>query len=665
MKQVYFFLFAMLVGTFASAQELMPVQAAKEKLSFKKASITPAQIDRDAFWSNDCNVDNCSTDWVFDNGSDIAGSPWYEIDINFECSTDGPSGPYNQWAGGTGDGSAAGSMNSTTSANGTLMIDSDLFGADANYDAAWIENSWVQTANPIDCSSEQYVSISIETRYRCWDNGASDDSEKCLIEISRDGTTWPDIATFSEAEGTVDYGDGPIQSRWEVFTGFGTGDQSDNPSIKEFDITSAAGGQETVYIRFRWSGTWGYSWEIDDIQLYQTPENDTRIDNYLSYTDYERTLNYEYGAWAQSQIPDNLQAAAKVYNVGFAEQTGVTLELDVNGAANGSDAITLQNQQNDTLSVLYQPAGLGEVNLSYTLFADVEDENPGNNTAQQSFTVTDYSFGRDDGFINYASPAGDEEGTIDYIALSLYDIVADVEIYGIDVAIMEGSEEYSPVTVHLFDGLDSDFLVSQYGGILVSSDEVDLNANFLNTPGEEIQNWYRFIFDEPYSAAPGDFIGAGFEHYGGSNVQYGESKYTQDQTAFVFGPFGSGTYDWYYTNDVPMIRLNLDPNSTATPPVDPQSNVSEVITNTSFQLYPSYPNPTNGVTNVKYSLDFASKVTFEMRDITGKVVYSIDMGTQAAGMNKIAVNAIDFAAGAYTYTITVNGERATDRLLVK
>ena len=51
--------------------------------------------------------------------------------------------------------------------------------------------------------------------------------------------------------------------------------------LAEFDITSAAGGQETVYVRFRWSGTWGYSWEIDDIQVYATPENDVRIDNYI------------------------------------------------------------------------------------------------------------------------------------------------------------------------------------------------------------------------------------------------------------------------------------------------------------------------------------------------------------------------------------------------
>ena len=217
------------------------------------------------------------------------------------------------------------------------------------------------------------------------------------------------------------------------------------------------------------------------------------------------------------------------------------------------------------------------MNLAYALSADLEDENPGNNSAEDTFTVTDLSFGRDNGFINYATPS---DGTLDYIALSLYDIVEDVEIYGIDVAIIEGSEQYSPVTVHLYDGLDADFLGSQYGGLVVSSDEVDLNTNFLNAPGEDVTKLVPLHFEEPYSAAAGDWIGAGFEHYGGSNVQYGESKYTQDQTAFVYGPFGSGgTYDWYYSNEVFMVRLNLDPNVT--------ENVNEVASTQGFEMFPS------------------------------------------------------------------------------
>ena len=141
-------------------------------------------------------------------------------------------------------------------------------------------------------------------------------------------------------------------------------------------------------------------------------------------------------------------------------------------------------------------------------------------------------------------------------------------------------------------------------------------------------------------------------------MQIGESKYTQDQTAFVYGPFGAGsTYDWYYSNEVPMVRLNLDPNVT--------ENVNELANTQGFQMFPSYPNPTNAISTIKLNLDLASDVQFEIRDITGKVVFSQDMGTTAPGMNSIIVDASTYAAGSYTYTLTVNGERATDRLLIK
>ena len=657
MKQLYIFLAAMLVGTFATAQGLLPAQAVKDGLSFKKASDAPTQIDRDAFWSHDCNADNCS-DWVFDNGSDVEGAAWYEVEINFGCATAGPSGPYNQWAGGSGDGSAASSMNSTTSDNGTLMVDSDLFGQDANYDANWVENCWVQTASPIDCSDEPFVSISLETRYRCWDNGSSDDSEKCLIEISRDGVNWPDISTFSLEDGTVDYGEGQVQSRWEVFEGYGTGDQSDNPTIAEFDITEAAGGQETVWIRFRWAGTWGYSWEIDDIQVYATPANDTRIDNYASYTNYGQTYVYEYGAWPQSQIPSNLEAGAKVYNAGYEAQTGVHIELDHNGTVDMSSSIDLEYQAHDTLTVPYQPTGLGNVEITYNLLADAEDENPSNNTITQGFEITEYSWGRDNGFITAAFPG---DGTDDFIAVAGYDIESDVTIYAIDVAIINGYEEGTAGIAYLYDVEDPDYLsdaTPSSGGVLVQSDEVDLVGGNGNEAGEEIATWYTLLLEEPYEASAGDYLAAGFESYGGANLQIGEAQFTYDQTAYVYGPFGSASaYGWYYTNEVPMVRFNLDPNA--------EAGVADLGNTQGFEMYHSFPNPTNAITTIQFNLDNASDVTFDMRDITGKVVYSLDLGTQSPGINSITVDASEFAAGAYIYTLTVNGERATDRLLVK
>ena len=655
MKQFYTAAFAVLLTTAVTAQGLLPMANKTANQRRLEAFNTPTEVERDVIWSHDCNVDSCSS-WVFDNGSPIAGSPWEDIDLNFECTVEGPAGPYNQWAGGTGDGSAASPMNSTSADNGLLIVDSDLFGADANYDAAWIENSWVQTADPIDCSSLEFVSISMETRYRCWDNGASDDSEKCLIEVSRDGVNWPSIETFAEIDGTVDYGDGElVASRWEVFPGFETSDGTDNPSLVEFDITTAAGGQEQIWVRFRWSGTWGYSWEIDDIQIYQTPANDLRIDNYTSYTDYFTTGVYEAGVFAAGQLSE-LQAAAKVYNVGYLDQEGSTLALGVNGSEVGaSDPITISYQTDDTLRVVYDMSEVGTYDLTYTVSATAEDENPGNNTASQSFEVSNLHYGRDNGTMVAAFPG---EGTDDFIALAPYDIFEDVTVYAIDVAIVAGSEDGTPVIAHLFDGADENYITEQYGGLIVSTSELDLAAQYSNDGTEDDVLWYTLVLEEPTTLPAGSVIGAGFEHYGGSSVQIWESQYTYDNTAFVYGPFGSGSaYDWYYTNETPMVRLNLNPDATNT------VSVKEVAT-ANFQLYPLAPNPANASTRLQYRLDQNSDVALEVRDITGKLVTRINRGTQAVGYHSITLDVEEYNAGVYMTTLVVNGARATERLLV-
>ena len=655
MKQFYTAAFAVLLTTAVTAQGLLPMANKTANQRRLEAFNTPTEVERDVIWSHDCNVDSCSS-WVFDNGSPIAGSPWEDIDLNFECTVEGPAGPYNQWAGGTGDGSAASPMNSTTANNGLLIVDSDLFGADANYDAAWIENSWVQTADPIDCSSLEFVSISMETRYRCWDNGTSDDSEKCLIEVSRDGVNWPSIETFAEIDGTVDYGDGElVASRWEVFPGFETSDGTDNPSLVEFDITTAAGGQEQIWVRFRWSGTWGYSWEIDDIQIYQTPANDLRIDNYTSYTDYFTTGVYEAGVFAAGQLSE-LQAAAKVYNVGYLDQEGSTLALGVNGSEVGaSDPITISYQTDDTLRVVYDMSEVGTYDLSYTVSATVEDENPGNNTASQSFEVSNLHYGRDNGTMVAEFPG---EGTDDFIALAPYDIFEDVTVYAIDVAIVAGSEDGTPVIAHLFDGADENYITEQYGGLIVSTSELDLAAQYSNDGTEDDVLWYTLVLEEPTTLPAGSVIGAGFEHYGGSSVQIWESQYTYDNTAFVYGPFGSGSaYDWYYTNETPMVRLNLNPDATNT------VSVKEVAA-ANFQFYPLAPNPANASTRLQYRLDQNSDVALEVRDITGKLVTRINRGTQAVGYHSITLDVEEYNAGVYMTTLVVNGARATERLLV-
>ena len=285
---------------------------------------------------------------------------------------------------------------------------------------------------------------------------------------------------------------------------------------------------------------------------------------------------------------------------------------------------------------------------------DSIDADMSNNSVSAEFEITDLQWGRDNGEVSGLAPF---DGTVDYIQMPLYQVLADVTVYGVDVAIMEGSEDFTPVRGFLVDVNADEALTEQYGGELTSSPEIALVPGNTNDGAGEI-TWYTFVFDEPYEAVEGDFLGAAFEHYGGANVQIGEAQDTEAQTAFVYGPFGSGqAYDWYYTTEVPMVRLNLNP--------DAVTNTNEVMASEGFEMFPAFPNPTTDNTRFQFRLDQAAAVTFELRDITGKLVEVRELGTQPAGMNNFMVETSAFGAGSYTATLVVNGARITQKLMVK
>ena len=150
------FIAALTLSTVCQAQYMSPQQAPKGQESSRSMRLQALGVEalptasQAAIWTND--ISDCAT-WSFGNGSMEVGQPWTDTDINFECSTEGPSGPYNGWAGGNPTGTAQPGLNSSTSGNGFLLVDSDLFGADSNYDAYWVENCWAQTVDPIDCSA--------------------------------------------------------------------------------------------------------------------------------------------------------------------------------------------------------------------------------------------------------------------------------------------------------------------------------------------------------------------------------------------------------------------------------------------------------------------------------------------------------------------------------
>ena len=81
-------------------------------------------------------------------------------------------------------------------------------------------------------------------------------------------------------------------------------------------------------------------------------------------------------------------------------------------------------------------------------------------------------------------------------------------------------------------------------------------------------------------------------------------------------------------------------------------------------LFQNFPNPTNGMTTVKYSLENEANVSFEMIDVTGKKVISTFEGNKNPGVYSIEINTAELNSGIYFYSILVNGNKITKKMTI-
>ena len=81
-------------------------------------------------------------------------------------------------------------------------------------------------------------------------------------------------------------------------------------------------------------------------------------------------------------------------------------------------------------------------------------------------------------------------------------------------------------------------------------------------------------------------------------------------------------------------------------------------------LSQNVPNPATGETTIRYTLENGGDVQLDIFDVTGKVVMSFDQGTQAGGSYQINFNTSNLEAGVYFYTLNVDGQKVTRRMVV-
>ncbi len=81
----------------------------------------------------------------------------------------------------------------------------------------------------------------------------------------------------------------------------------------------------------------------------------------------------------------------------------------------------------------------------------------------------------------------------------------------------------------------------------------------------------------------------------------------------------------------------------------------------SFEVF---PNPTQGVTTFQYELQSAEKVNLSIFDVTGKMVTQLLNENQASGAQQVTWDASDLSNGIYFYTLSINGNIASGKIVL-
>lgn len=559
-----------------------------------------------ALWSDD--LSDPST-WVTGNFPNTPPVPW-QIGVGLQCTGDYPIA----------------TIQSTTYDNGCAMIDSDAF----NNNSGIAESSHMTTAAPIDLSGYPYVVLEFESFYRKWTN------EECYVVISTNNTDWPALTPQTDISG--------MPNVFHVWPGMEVQAPVNNPTKVRINISQAAGGQSQVWVRFHWTGVWGYAWFVDDVAIVEQPENDVVMNSALVS---QVATGEQYGRIPANQLGTTLQVGGEYMNFGYAQQTGVTVNMqlldpqsnvvasaNVNAGTMASGQTALMDQ-----SVNIPTLAPGLYSAVFTVTSDQEQSgvNFANNVYIRTMEVNPLRFSLD-GLGNH--PPGYEsvgslgtnsftDGSDGFMMFAYYDVRTPMYVTGLEVAItttsVPGALLYG--TLHHEDNILNDQVTSP----------IDETVGYDLTAGDVTNGILTLAFDFPVLLQPGPYY-AGVEMYSNGNVS--DVRILNDLTA-TQPALSSLIYipnDQVYTNgNAAAIRLVTDPTI----------SVAELDATLGVSLF---PNPTNGILN--FRSDGTENHLVEVLDPTGRLVRTeriagsgiIDLAGHASGVYLVRVSTLSATA---------------------
>ncbi len=551
-------------------------------------------------------------------------------------------------------------INSTSGGNYALFRNGNPNTPDNTTGVEWS----LSTAQPIDLSGKPSVAVT----YEIWGRRFTDDIE---VQFSLDGTEWITADAISDDIR-------PLTSTQPVndFT---------NPTLR-YALLAGAGNQPQVWIRFRWFSTdsrnIAYSYNIDDVSIVEAPGKEIAISDVHSDNGGADQF-FEYGELPLSQAHMLINAVMLSNNGGATQAVKVVLNVTKDGAPFGTyspaESVVMGPATDSAVTFnSFIPTEIGNYFFTYTITSDSagDEASLGDNVAVDSLIITNNVWSDDDGNIfkgNGYKAFKLNGSTTEYApcvlgqsfqvynsgdkAYGIYTVIPDFagSIVTLDQPIYVDLHRFTdPATYRDNQG----FMPEEYVTIPESHTEYNIAANDI-TPQASAPNTRFIKFDQAIDLLPGIYV-ATISTLGGSDFIYNipiTSNDNGDLSGSLFGdiqPNVAGKHV-FYGGMSPYIKLAL---------AEGKSDGLNKTASTNFFLGQNQPNPFNGTSTVSYQLKEAGSVNFEVMDVTGKVVKSVNEGVKTVGNHAIVLNSADFNAGVYFYTLNVNGVKVSKKMII-
>ena len=655
MKKLYISIFALsiTISSFAQIESqgltIEEGKKVKKNLEYSNKFTVPATLP---IWSEDFSNgipttwENSTVPWVYRGAStsptnSVGGQGAYS-GINNSPSTNNP-------------------ISSPTANNGFLIFDSDYYdnngiaGAFGTGSYPTPHNGELLT-DMIDLSLYSDVTLKMNSYFRTY-------AGQAFIDF---------------------YVSGVFQERIQIHTNLAVNESSFIDEVILSRIPFSVVGNTDVQMSFVFEGSTNsnngfsgyYFWQIDDLELIETPLNMIEIEDvviggfWIDYSNYTGSglntiIGLDYTVTPTSQLVNHPYVIEGVLrNTGASDQIS-SLKYEVygqagsySGASTAVPLIAYSALNNiDSIVVAANPP-LSPAVGSYGLSIWAESDSSGviittSDTVLRGIEISDYIYAKDNGTDINGDPddnwivggPGDQ-----WHFTTRFEMYADESLYALRAYISNESVIGAEIKAIVYE-LDTTISNADGGVILLNeSDNYAITA-------QDLGAWVDIVFSDPvdlYSGYAYEVGVAGFVHPTDSAFigTSGQSMYNGEHS--LFDEFGLNPNDvanqglptWYYLTRTPMVRMNFDPGNA--------NSVSDI----QHTIFTAYPNPTNGIFIIE--LGEVAKYDVTINNVLGQTVFSKTIN----GMNT-TIDLSSFDKGIYTVELKDDNAIYIEKVIVE